>query len=163
MTKATDTHYLILIAYSRQKWSGESASMLCLYVHCVSSFKVQWLVTYRFFVRYRGVYWWTWCLRLLNMNHKQKQEEETSEGKVWREGEEAKRELSRKKEKRIKITRENIGHVKCENQKEQFCRCVLTFRRNPLPPSLFYPEEGVSSFLWNSDISQTMWRHISVW
>jgi hypothetical protein len=35
ITKATDTHseYVILIAFSRQQWLRERATMLCLYVH----------------------------------------------------------------------------------------------------------------------------------
>jgi hypothetical protein len=38
ITKATDTHseYVILIAFPRQKWFRERASILCLYVHCLS-------------------------------------------------------------------------------------------------------------------------------
>jgi hypothetical protein len=38
ITKATDTHseYVILINFPRQQWLGERASMLSLYVHCLS-------------------------------------------------------------------------------------------------------------------------------
>jgi hypothetical protein len=38
MTTATETHsgYVILIAFLRQKWLRERASMLRLYVHCLS-------------------------------------------------------------------------------------------------------------------------------
>jgi hypothetical protein len=38
ITKATDTHseYVILNAFSRQQWLRERASMLRLYVHCLS-------------------------------------------------------------------------------------------------------------------------------
>jgi len=46
ISKATDTHsaYVIglLIAFPRQQWLRERASMLCLYVHCLSC-----LVSYR--------------------------------------------------------------------------------------------------------------------
>jgi len=43
LSKAIDTHseYLIRIAYSQQHWLRERASMLCLYVHCLSCLKVQ--------------------------------------------------------------------------------------------------------------------------
>jgi hypothetical protein len=38
ITKATDTHseYVILIAFPRQQWLHEHASILCLYVRCLS-------------------------------------------------------------------------------------------------------------------------------
>jgi hypothetical protein len=38
ITKATGTHseYVILIAFPRQQWLRERASMLRLYVHCLS-------------------------------------------------------------------------------------------------------------------------------
>jgi hypothetical protein len=38
ITKATDTHseYVILTVFSRQQWLRERASMLRLYVHCLS-------------------------------------------------------------------------------------------------------------------------------
>jgi hypothetical protein len=38
ITKATDTHsaYVIRIAFPRQQWLSERASMLTLYVHCLS-------------------------------------------------------------------------------------------------------------------------------
>ena len=38
ITKATDIHseYATLIAFARQQWLGERASMLRLYVHCLS-------------------------------------------------------------------------------------------------------------------------------
>jgi hypothetical protein len=41
ITKATDTHseYVILIAFQRQQWLRERASMLRLYVHCLSCFQ----------------------------------------------------------------------------------------------------------------------------
>ena len=37
ITKATDTHseYVILIAFPRQQWLRERASMLLLYVYCL--------------------------------------------------------------------------------------------------------------------------------
>jgi hypothetical protein len=40
--KNTDTHseYVILIAFPRQKWLHEHASMLRLYVHCLSCFNI---------------------------------------------------------------------------------------------------------------------------
>jgi hypothetical protein len=40
ITKATDTRleYVILIAFPRQQWLRERASMLRLYVHCVSCY-----------------------------------------------------------------------------------------------------------------------------
>jgi hypothetical protein len=40
ITKATDTHseYVILIAFPRQKWLRERASIVRLYVHCLSCF-----------------------------------------------------------------------------------------------------------------------------
>jgi hypothetical protein len=40
ITKATDTHseYVILIAFPRQQWLRERASVLRLYVHCLSTF-----------------------------------------------------------------------------------------------------------------------------
>jgi len=43
ITKATDTHceYVILIAYSRQEWLSERASILQLYVPCLSCY-IQW-------------------------------------------------------------------------------------------------------------------------
>jgi hypothetical protein len=41
ITKATDTHtkYLILIAFPRQQWLRERASILRLYVHYLAIFK----------------------------------------------------------------------------------------------------------------------------
>jgi hypothetical protein len=38
MTKATDTHseYVILIAFARQQWLRERASIIRLNVHCLS-------------------------------------------------------------------------------------------------------------------------------
>jgi hypothetical protein len=38
ISKAADTHsgYAILIAFARQKWLRERASMLRLYLHCLS-------------------------------------------------------------------------------------------------------------------------------
>jgi hypothetical protein len=38
ITKATDTHseYVILIAFPRQQWLRDRASMLSSYVHCLS-------------------------------------------------------------------------------------------------------------------------------
>jgi hypothetical protein len=43
ITKATDTHsqYVILIAFPRQQWLSERASMLRLYVHRLSSVTVR--------------------------------------------------------------------------------------------------------------------------
>jgi hypothetical protein len=40
MTKVTDIHseYVILLAFSQQKWICKHASMLCLYVYCISCF-----------------------------------------------------------------------------------------------------------------------------
>jgi hypothetical protein len=40
VTKATDTHseYIIIIAFPRQQCLRERASMLCLYVHCLSCY-----------------------------------------------------------------------------------------------------------------------------
>ena len=40
ITKATDTHpeYVIFIAFPQQHWLRERASMLRLYVHCLSCF-----------------------------------------------------------------------------------------------------------------------------
>jgi hypothetical protein len=40
ITKATDTHleYVILIAFTRQQWLRERASMFRLYVHCLSCY-----------------------------------------------------------------------------------------------------------------------------
>jgi formylmethanofuran dehydrogenase subunit E-like metal-binding protein len=40
IAKATDTHseYVILIVFTRQQWLRERASMLRLYVHCLSFF-----------------------------------------------------------------------------------------------------------------------------
>jgi hypothetical protein len=40
ITKATDTHseYVTLITFPRQQWLRERASMLRLYVQCLSSF-----------------------------------------------------------------------------------------------------------------------------
>jgi hypothetical protein len=70
-----------------------------------------------------------------------------SEDNVRREGEEAKRETQWKKEKPIKIEKNNSGDMKHDALMAQICRCVLTFRRNLLGPSLFCPEDGVSSFL----------------
>jgi hypothetical protein len=42
ITKAADTHseYVILIAFIRQQWLRERASMLRLYVHCVSRYDI---------------------------------------------------------------------------------------------------------------------------
>ena len=42
LTKTTDTHseYVILIAFPLQQWSHERASMLRLYVHCLSSWPI---------------------------------------------------------------------------------------------------------------------------
>jgi hypothetical protein len=39
ITKAADTHpdYIILIAFTRQHWLSERASMLRFYVHCLCS------------------------------------------------------------------------------------------------------------------------------
>ena len=47
ITKVTDTHseYVILIAYSRQQWLREEASILLLYVHCLSCCLLKSVVT----------------------------------------------------------------------------------------------------------------------
>ena len=45
ITKATDTHseYVILLALPRQPWLRERASVLRLYVHCLSCLKLNWI------------------------------------------------------------------------------------------------------------------------
>ena len=42
VTKATETHskYVICLAFVRQKWLDERASMLRVYVHCVSCSRI---------------------------------------------------------------------------------------------------------------------------
>jgi hypothetical protein len=43
ITKVTDTHseYVILVAFPRQQWVRERASMLRLYIHCLSCFTLR--------------------------------------------------------------------------------------------------------------------------
>jgi len=59
ITKATDTHseYVILIAFSPQQWLRERASVVSLYVHCLSCVfsECNSLLTNRFFYLPNGI------------------------------------------------------------------------------------------------------------
>ena len=59
ISKATDTHseYVIIIAFPRQQWLRERASVVSLYVHCLSClfYECNSLLTNRFFYLLNGI------------------------------------------------------------------------------------------------------------
>jgi len=63
ITKATNTHseYVVLMAFQRQQWLRERASVLCLYVHRLSRFRDNLFYTKR-------LNDWNYCVLIISIN-----------------------------------------------------------------------------------------------